>query len=172
MSCEIRQTSPSLLEAVSLSLPVRRYAELAADYWRVDDTTFCYQGSFYPDGEDRGVYEPFSFLVMTRIAGAQGIADISDDGMRIRLAAAEPSVTLLTTVVTGAPDLEAVALERLNREAAGRAAEGAPSCTGRASGNAPPSRSPIRCWRICGISICMRSPAAAKAGEWPSRPAV
>lgn len=116
--CEIRQTSPSLLEAVSLSLPVRRYAELAADYWRVDDTTFCYRGSFYPDGEDRGVYEPFSFLVMTRIAGAQGIADISDDGMRIRLAAAEPSVTLLTTVVTGAPDLEAVALERLNREAA------------------------------------------------------
>ncbi|WCF10585.1 sugar phosphorylase [Paenibacillus thiaminolyticus] len=116
--CEIRQTSPSLLEAVSLSLPVRRYAELAADYWQVDDTTFCYRGSFYPDGEDRRVYEPFSFLVMTRIAGAKGIADISDDGMRIRLAAAEPSVTLLTTVVTEAPDLEAVALERLNREAA------------------------------------------------------
>lgn len=116
--CEIRQTCPSLLEAVSLSLPARRYAELATDYWQVDDTTFCYRGSFYPDGEDREAYEPFSFLVMTRIAGAKGIADISADGMRIRLVAAEPPVTLLTTVVTEAPDLEAAALERLNREGA------------------------------------------------------
>ncbi|WGU96479.1 glycoside hydrolase N-terminal domain-containing protein [Paenibacillus dendritiformis] len=116
--CEIRQTCPSLLEAVSLSLPARRYAEMATDYWQVDDTTFCYRGSFYPDGEDREANEPFSFLVMTRIAGAKGIADISADGMRIRLEAAEPSLTLLTTVVTEAPDLEAAALERLNREAA------------------------------------------------------
>ncbi|NKI19742.1 sugar phosphorylase [Paenibacillus dendritiformis] len=116
--CEIRQTSPSLLEAVSLSLPARRYAELAADYWQVDDTTFCYRGSFYPDGEDRDAYDPFTFLVMTRMAGAKGIADISADGMRIRLEDAAPSVTLLTTVMTEAPDLEAAALERLNRESA------------------------------------------------------
>lgn len=118
--CEIRQTSSSLLEAVSLSLPARRYAELAADYWQVDDTTFCYRGSFYPDGEDREANEPFSFLVMTRIAGAKGIADVSAEGMRIRLDAAEPSVTLLTTVVTEAetPDLLAAALDRLNREVA------------------------------------------------------
>lgn len=114
---EIRQTSPSLLEAVTLSIPSRRYVEMDVDYRQVDEATFCYLGSFYPDGEDRDAYGPFSFLVMTKIVGAKGMAERSADSIRICLSEAEHSVTLLTTVVTEEDneDLLHFALQRLNK---------------------------------------------------------
>ncbi|MEF3302899.1 glycosyl hydrolase family 95 catalytic domain-containing protein [Paenibacillus sp. GYB003] len=97
---EVGQTSGGLLEALEMAVPVRRYAEMTVTYGQVDDATFYYTGSFYPDGEDRERYEPFSFLVMTRLVGAKGSAEITDEAVRVRLRDAGKKVTVITTVVT------------------------------------------------------------------------
>jgi hypothetical protein len=97
---EVGQTDSGLLDAVYMTLPVRKYQNLSASYYQLDDTTFYYTGSFYPDGEDRDKYGPFTFLVMTKLAGAKGSAEIAEEGMTIRLREAEKSVVLITTVVT------------------------------------------------------------------------
>lgn len=97
---EIGQSDPSLLEAAHLTLPVRRYQSMTASYHQLDDTTFYYTGSFYPDGEDKEQFGPFTFLVMTKLVGAKGDAAIEREGITIRFRDAGSRVVMLTTVVT------------------------------------------------------------------------
>jgi|GEM_PF-673926 len=97
---DIKQTKAGLLQAVSLSVPARRYAEMAVTYHQLDETTFYYEGSFYPDGENKAQYGPFTFLVMMKLVGAQGSVANSADALHIQLDHAREEVTLLTTVVT------------------------------------------------------------------------
>lgn len=121
---DINQTDPALLSEIELELPLRRYADIKASYHSHDDTTFYYIGSFYPDGEDKERHRPFSFVVMTKLLGAKGTAVNSAGAIRIRLDAAENSLTLLTTVVTETQAEEPLqaALERLRHSIAGLAA--------------------------------------------------
>lgn len=97
---EIKQTAPSLLPSVALSVPQGRYVDMEVAYHRLDEQTFYYLGSFYPDGEDREHYEPFTFIVMMRMIGAKGSVVCSKGFLRIALQDAESEITLLTTVVT------------------------------------------------------------------------
>ncbi|TYP73122.1 glycosyl hydrolase family 95 catalytic domain-containing protein [Paenibacillus methanolicus] len=112
---EIRQTEGSLLSAVELSVPARRYAEMDVSYHARDESIFYYTGSFYPDGEDKERSPPFSFLVMTKAIGATGDIECASDGVRMRLRDAGERLTLLTTVVTEAQatDLLQTALDRM-----------------------------------------------------------
>ncbi|MDQ0973576.1 hypothetical protein QFZ31_003454 [Neobacillus niacini] len=96
---QINQTNSTLLKAVVMSIPSRRYANMTIHYHQLNDTTFYYTGSFYPDGEDKE-YGPFSFLVMMRLIGAKGHPEIASNGMDIHIHDAERKVTLITTVVT------------------------------------------------------------------------
>ncbi|WP_231571005.1 glycosyl hydrolase family 95 catalytic domain-containing protein [Gordoniibacillus kamchatkensis] len=114
---EIRQTSGSLLHSIALSIPARRYVDMNVTYRQHDESTFYYVGSFYPDGEDKERYRPFSFIVMLRLVGAKGNAECSSDCALIQLRDAGERVTVLTTVVTEeqADDLLHAALHRLNK---------------------------------------------------------
>lgn len=114
---EIRQTSGSLLESVVLTVPTRRYVDMSVTYHQHDESTFYYVGSFYPDGEDKEAYRPFSFVVMLRLIGAKGSLECSPDSANIKLHDAEECLTLLTTVVTEeqADDLLHTALQRSNK---------------------------------------------------------
>lgn len=112
----IRQTSEMLLPSIALSVPRRRYVDMHVTYHQWDDTTFYYVGAFYPDGEKKEHYDPFSFIVMMRIIGAKGsVVAGPDDSLRIDLRDAEANLTLLTTVVTEeeTQELLATALTRL-----------------------------------------------------------
>lgn len=114
----IRQTNEALLPSVALSVPCRRYVDMNVTYHQVDDTTFYYVGAFYPDGEEKDHYDPFSFIVMMRIIGAKGsVVAGPDDRLRIALLDAEATLTLLTTVVTEEETKELVptALMRLTK---------------------------------------------------------
>ncbi|MDQ1914818.1 glycoside hydrolase N-terminal domain-containing protein [Paenibacillus sp. GD4] len=113
---KIRQSNASLLESIDLTVPSRRYAEMDVVYHQLNDTAFYYQGSFYPDGEDRERFEPFRFIVMMRLVGANGAVEALDDSIRIRPLDAKEDITLLTTVVTEevTKDLLAEAVRRLN----------------------------------------------------------
>lgn len=87
-------------------------------YHQLDDTTFYYVGAFYPDGEEKDHYDPFSFIVMMKIIGAKGsVVAGPDDRLRITLLDAEETLTLLTTVVTEEETKELVptALMRLTK---------------------------------------------------------
>ncbi|CAN7445760.1 glycosyl hydrolase family 95 catalytic domain-containing protein [Paenibacillus sp. LjRoot56] len=97
---EIKQTASSLLQSVAMSVPQGRYVDMQVGYHGLDEETFYYQGSFYPDGEDREQYEPFTFIVMMKMIGAKGRIDSSTASLRIVLEDAEENITLLTTVVT------------------------------------------------------------------------
>jgi len=124
---EIRQTAASLIESVDLTVPARRYADMNVTYRQHDESTFYYVGSFFPDGEDKERYPPFSFIVITRLIGAKGSVDgHAEDGagMRLRVRGAGERLTLLTTVLTEeqAGDLLQTALQRLDT-AVGRIAE-------------------------------------------------
>lgn len=115
---EISQTNTSLLPSIAMSVPVRRYVDMKVLYHQLDETTFYYQGAFYPDGEDKEQYDPFSFIVMMRLVGAKGSVDISaSDSLRIALQDADAKLTLLTTVVTEeeTKELLSTALMRLNK---------------------------------------------------------
>jgi hypothetical protein len=113
---EISQTKASLLQNVGLSVPQGRYVDMQVTYHQLDDRTFYYLGSFYPDGEDHVQYEPFSFIVMMRIIGAQGRVFSSADSLVIALHDGEANITLLTTVVTEeeTKELLPTAQQRLN----------------------------------------------------------
>ncbi|MDQ0920834.1 glycoside hydrolase N-terminal domain-containing protein [Paenibacillus sp. V4I5] len=113
---EIRQTNALLLKSVSMYVPSRRYVDMNVKYHQLDDTTFYYLGSFYPDGEDKEQYDPFSFIVMMKLIGVKGSTDDSTDSVRILLHDAEENMTLLTTVITEeeTKDLFHTALQRLN----------------------------------------------------------
>lgn len=117
---EIRQTAGSLLNSVVLTVPARRYVDMNVTYRQHDESTFFYEGSFYPDGEDKERYRPFSFIVMMKLVGAKGNVEGSTDCARIQLRDAGENLTLLTTVVTEeqADDLLQTALHRLNKSAA------------------------------------------------------
>ncbi|SFA92980.1 Glycosyl hydrolase family 65, N-terminal domain [Cohnella sp. OV330] len=118
---QVSQTDDGLLSAIALSVPARRYAEMEVAYERQDASTFYYIGSFYPDGEDKERYAPFSFIVMTRLLGAAGDFELlPSGGARIRLREAGRRVTLLTTVVTEAQtdDLLSEAMRRMERAGA------------------------------------------------------
>ncbi|ACT02284.1 glycosyl hydrolase family 95 catalytic domain-containing protein [Paenibacillus sp. JDR-2] len=121
---DIRQTDGTLVSAIELTLPLRRYADIEASYHSHDDTTFYYIGSFYPDGEDKERHRPFSFVVMTKLLGAKGTAVNSTGVIRIRLDDAENNLTLLTTVVTEAQadDPLQTAFERLRQYVPGLSA--------------------------------------------------
>ncbi|NQX60864.1 glycosyl hydrolase family 95 catalytic domain-containing protein [Paenibacillus qinlingensis] len=97
---EIKQTASSLLQAVTLAVPQGRYVDMNVIYCGLNETTFYYQGSFYPDGENKEQYEPFSFIVMMKIIGARGRIDSSEGSLRIALEDAKEEITLLATVVT------------------------------------------------------------------------
>jgi hypothetical protein len=97
---EIKQSASSLLQSVAMAVPQGRYVDMKVTYHGLDDTTFYYQGSFYPDGEDKEQYEPFTFIVMMKIIGAKGRVDRSAGSLRIVLEDAEENITLLATVVT------------------------------------------------------------------------
>lgn len=115
---KISQTQSGLLSAITLSVPARRYADMEVVYERLNAATFCYIGSFYPDGEDKAQYAPFSFIVMTRLIGAEGDFEFpASEGASIRLREAGTHVTMLTTVVTEAQsdELLAEATRRLDR---------------------------------------------------------
>jgi hypothetical protein len=113
---EVRQTGGCLLRSVALTVPTRRYIDMSVTYRQHDESTFYFVGSFYPDGEDKERYQPFSFIVMMKLIGAKGDAECGTDGARIRLRDAEERLTLLTTVVTEeqADDLLQAALHRMN----------------------------------------------------------
>ncbi|UQZ80852.1 Glycosyl hydrolase family 65 central catalytic domain protein [Paenibacillus konkukensis] len=121
---EIRQTACTLADTVVLTIPARRYADMSVTYHSYDESAFYYTGSFYPDGEDRDRYGPFSFIVMMKLIGAKGSPECAADGIRIQFREAGERITLLTAVVTEeqADDLLHTALQRLNR-AAGRVAD-------------------------------------------------
>ncbi|WP_240159776.1 glycosyl hydrolase family 95 catalytic domain-containing protein [Paenibacillus aceris] len=112
---EIKMTNASLLKGISMTVPSRRYVDMNVNYHQLDDTTFYYKGSFYPDGEDKERYEPFSFIVLTKMIGAKGSAEITPDSMRIHLREAKQRVTLFTTVVTEeeTKNLLSTALQRM-----------------------------------------------------------
>ncbi|MFD0693432.1 glycoside hydrolase family 95-like protein [Paenibacillus sp. GCM10027628] len=115
---KISQTKVSLLPFVAMSVPLGRYVDMNVKYHQLDDTTFYYLGTFYPDGEDKERYDPFSFIVMMRIIGAKGSAVAgSNDCLQIALKDAQENVTLLTTVVTEEETKELLhtALVRLNK---------------------------------------------------------
>ncbi|OAS15047.1 glycosyl hydrolase family 95 catalytic domain-containing protein [Paenibacillus oryzisoli] len=97
---EITQTAPSLLRAVALSVPQGRYVDMEVAYHRLDERTFYYLGSFYPDGEDKEQYDPFTFIVMMRMIGAKGSVNSLEGSLQVVLHDAESKITLLTTVVT------------------------------------------------------------------------
>ncbi|MGO4494952.1 glycoside hydrolase N-terminal domain-containing protein [Paenibacillus sp. 2RAB27] len=97
---EIKQTASLLLQSVAMAVPQGRYVDMKVTYHGLDDSTFYYQGSFYPDGEDKEQYEPFMFIVMMKIIGAKGRVDRSAGSLRIVLEDAEENITLLATVVT------------------------------------------------------------------------
>lgn len=117
---QIKQTNGGLAEAFAMSVPVRRYADMSVKYEQIDDTTFAYTGSFYPDGEDKERYGPFTFLVVTKLIGAKGEADVAPDALFVRLRDAGEHVTLLTTVVTEeeTKELLPTALRRVGESAA------------------------------------------------------
>lgn len=118
---QISQTAGGLLSSVTLSVPARRYADMEVAYERLDAATFFYIGSFYPDGEDKEQYAPFSFIVMTRLLGAVGDFELaSSEGARIRLREAGTRIMLLTTVVTEAQtdDPLSEAMRRMDRAGA------------------------------------------------------
>lgn len=114
---EISQTKASLLESVVLSIPQRRYVDMTVTYHQLDDRTFYYLGSFYPDGEDKEQFEPFKFVVMMRVIGAKGRVVSSADSLHVCFEDAEEKLTLLTTVVTEeeTKELLPTALMRLNK---------------------------------------------------------
>ncbi|KRE96693.1 sugar phosphorylase [Paenibacillus sp. Soil766] len=116
---EIWQTASSLLSSVTMSVPQRRYVDMQVTYHELDEKTFYYLGSFYPDGEDQEQYEPFTFIVMMRMIGAKGRihAGSNDECHHIVLQDAEANITLLTTVVTEeeTKELLPTALSRLNQ---------------------------------------------------------
>jgi hypothetical protein len=113
---EIKQTNASLLKSLSLCVPPRRYVDMNVEYHQLDESTFYYKGSFYPDGEDKERFDPFSFIVMMKIIGAKGDVDVSDDAIRVHLREAEDSMLLLTTVITEeeTKELLPTALQRMN----------------------------------------------------------
>ncbi|MDR6884644.1 glycosyl hydrolase family 95 catalytic domain-containing protein [Bacillus sp. 3255] len=116
----VNQTKPSLLSSVAMAVPQGRYVDMKVEYHQLDDATFYYMGSFYPDGENKEQYGPFSFLVMMRIIGAKGsVIAGSQEGLHMDLRDAEATITLLTTVVTEeeTKELLATALMRLNTTA-------------------------------------------------------
>lgn len=113
----VSQTKTSLLSSVAMAVPQGRYVDMKVEYHQLDDTTFYYLGSFYPDGENKEQYGPFSFIVMMRIIGAKGnIIDGFQDGLHIDLQDAEAAITLLTTVVTEeeTKELLSTALKKLD----------------------------------------------------------
>lgn len=115
MVTKISQTQAGLAQTIQMYVPSRRGQDMKVEYRALDDTTFYYIGSFYPGGEDREKYGPFRFVVMMKIVGAKGRADISPEGLDISLYASGPEITLITTVVTGEEtgNLQAAAQERL-----------------------------------------------------------
>ncbi|RAV20938.1 glycosyl hydrolase family 95 catalytic domain-containing protein [Paenibacillus contaminans] len=117
---QIEQSKGGLLEAAALTVPMRRYTDMKVNYNKLDDTTFYYTGSFYPDGEDKERYDPFTFLVMTKLIGAKGEAEATSDAVHIRLRDAGEHVTMVTTVVTDeeAQDLLEAAKQRLSKSSA------------------------------------------------------
>ncbi|MFC5452714.1 glycosyl hydrolase family 95 catalytic domain-containing protein [Paenibacillus aestuarii] len=116
---EIKQAKAGLLQAVSLSVPARRYAETTVTYHQLDATTFYYEGSFYPDGENKAQYGPFTFLVMIKLIGAQGFVEHSAGALRIQLDGAGEEITLMATVVTEMEmerqELLSAALQRMSQ---------------------------------------------------------
>ncbi|MCY9661796.1 glycoside hydrolase N-terminal domain-containing protein [Paenibacillus chondroitinus] len=116
----VSQTNGALLPSVALTVPRRRYVDMQVTYHQLDDTTLYYMGAFYPDGEEKDCYGPFSFIVMVRIIGAKGIVVAGpDDSLQIALRDAEANLTLLTTVVTEeeTEELLSTALMRLTKPA-------------------------------------------------------
>ncbi|WP_257345940.1 glycosyl hydrolase family 95 catalytic domain-containing protein [Pseudalkalibacillus decolorationis] len=97
---EIKQTNSELVKSVTMTVPSRKYGGMTVQVHKLNDTTFYYTGSFYPDGEDKEQNGPFTFLVMMRMIGAKGSVDLSASGMNIKICDAEETVTLVTTVVT------------------------------------------------------------------------
>ncbi|OCT15373.1 sugar phosphorylase [Paenibacillus pectinilyticus] len=115
---DIYQSKSSLLSSVGMSVPTGRYVDMNVTYHQLDERTFYYLGSFYPDGEEKEHYDPFSFMVMMRIIGAKGsVISDSQDGLRIAIHKAGSNLTLLTTVVTEeeTKELLPTALLRLNK---------------------------------------------------------
>ncbi|WP_409346303.1 glycosyl hydrolase family 95 catalytic domain-containing protein [Paenibacillus sp. MBLB4367] len=113
----IKQTNGELVKAFAMSVPTGRYTDMTVKYHQVDDTTFYYTGSFYPDGEDKERYGPFTFLVMTKLIGAKGSAEVTPEALQVRIRDAGEQMTILTTVVTEeeTKDLLQTALQRVNK---------------------------------------------------------
>jgi hypothetical protein len=97
---EIEQNNSALIKSIEMYLPFRRYQNMTVEYKILDDSTFYYIGSFYPDGEDKEKYEPFKFIVMMKIVGAKGRAEVTGDVLKVDIFEAEKNFKLITTVVT------------------------------------------------------------------------
>lgn len=100
MVTKISQNKVGLAHKVQMYVPQRRGQQMQVDYRVLNETTFYYIGSFYPDGEAREKYEPFKFVVILKVIGAKGNATITENGLDILLHEATNEVMLITTVVT------------------------------------------------------------------------
>lgn len=118
----ISQSEAGLLESLTLGYPQRRNHEGFAVSWeqKAPDTFLC-RVSFYPEGEDREKYPPFSFVVVHRLMGAEGEGAVEGTAMNVRILRAEKKVSLLSYVLTelSAPEeLEQTALAAAEKLAA------------------------------------------------------
>lgn len=118
----ISQSEAGLLESLTLGYPQRRNHEGFAVSWeqKAPDTFLC-RVSFYPEGEDREKYPPFSFAVVHRLMGAEGEGAVEGTAMNVRILRAGKKVSLLSYVLTelSAPEeLEQTALAAAEKLAA------------------------------------------------------
>lgn len=97
----IRQTESGLTSELLLHYPQRRNHEGFTIQWKQKDPqTFLCQVSFYPQGENREQYPPFSFAVIHRLIGASGTAMINGEDCRVQITETQLEWSILSYVVT------------------------------------------------------------------------
>jgi len=114
MVTEIEQTSVELLKSISMEVPCGRMQKILTQYMKLDKSTFYHIGSFYSDDVEMQVsgvikqnlndvqkeIKPFSYIVMTKLIGAEGTVIDGNGGLYIRLQNASHKLKILTVVVT------------------------------------------------------------------------
>lgn len=96
-----RQTEPGCVKELLISYPCRRnHVGLTCEFHTIDTRTFCYSVSYDPQKAGNDHLQPFRFLVMFRLIGAEGAAVVDGNQMHVKLEKDSSEYHVLTYVLT------------------------------------------------------------------------
>ena len=118
----VSQSESGLTEKLLLRYPQRRGHEGFSVRWSQEGpSTFLCRVSFYPEGEDREQFPPFSFAVVHHLIGAEGNAVPAEGGLDVSLSRQDREYILLScaaTELSGGENPAEAALEEVRNAAA------------------------------------------------------